>query len=91
MPVVVDPRVEEAVKTTNEFIMGAENVFAWPVRPGWKSSQADRPSEESEPVCSLNTARNIKDECGSSMKNCEVQDKMCTAANILSQEVRDCQ
>ena len=27
---------------SNEFIMGAESVLAWPVGPGWKSSQAGR-------------------------------------------------
>ena len=39
MPVMVEPRGEEV----------AESVLAWPVGPGWKSSQAGRPGEESEP------------------------------------------
>ena len=30
--------------------MGAEQVFARTVRPGWKSSQADRPGNELVPI-----------------------------------------
>ena len=37
MPVMVEPRGEEV----------AESVLAWPVGPGWKSSQAGRPGEDS--------------------------------------------
>ena len=62
--------------------MGRESVLAWPVRPGWKSSQADRLGEESEPVCSLKTARSRDDECGSSMEHYEVQDKYVSVARL---------
>ena len=30
--------------------MGAENVLAWNVRPGWKNSQANRPGNELVPI-----------------------------------------
>ena len=59
-------------------IMGAENVLAWTVRPGWKSSQADSLGKEYAPVCALSY-------CGEGSEmidQCEVQDDRVSAARL---------
>ena len=58
--------------------MGVESVLVGPVRPGWKSSQADSLGKESAPVCALSY-------CGEGSKmieQCEVQDDKVSVARL---------
>ena len=63
--------------------MGAEKVFASTVRPGWKSSQADRPGKESVPISDPNSAKS-QENVRVNKANPESKVEVCKPASVPS-------